>query len=132
MEKPPVSCSRWPLHHLPLPAPQDFLKTVDMQFLDHMRRGASLNYADLAPNPVPASLTDALQLMAVVAPEVEKYEKGVRLLQVRRSCRAILTSCCRPSSCALGALWEPLDRTHLRCVFRGNWNAFVASMVKTS
>ncbi len=35
---------------------QDFLKEVDLQFLDHMRRGTSINFADLASDPPPANL----------------------------------------------------------------------------
>lgn len=35
---------------------QDFLKEVDLQFLDHMRRGTSINFADLASDPPPATL----------------------------------------------------------------------------
>lgn len=35
---------------------QDFLKEVDLQFLDHMRRGTSINFADLASDPPPASM----------------------------------------------------------------------------
>jgi hypothetical protein len=41
------------------PAPltfQDFLKEVDLQFLDHMRRGTSINLADLARDPPPANI----------------------------------------------------------------------------
>lgn len=33
-----------------------FLQEVDIQFLDHMRRGASINLADLASDPPPHSL----------------------------------------------------------------------------
>jgi hypothetical protein len=35
---------------------QDFLKEADLQFLDAMRRGTSLNLADLASDPPPATL----------------------------------------------------------------------------
>ena len=35
---------------------QDFLKEVDLQFLDHMRRGTSINFADLASDPPPATM----------------------------------------------------------------------------
>jgi hypothetical protein len=35
---------------------QDFLKEVDLQFLDHMRRGTSINFADLASDPPPANV----------------------------------------------------------------------------
>jgi len=34
----------------------DFLKEADLQFLDAMRRGTSLNLADLASDPPPATL----------------------------------------------------------------------------
>jgi hypothetical protein len=39
---------RWPL--------QDFTKLMDVQFLDNLRRGASINYADMQRNPVPKTL----------------------------------------------------------------------------
>ena len=35
---------------------QDFLSEVDLQFLDHMRRGTSINFADLASDPPPATM----------------------------------------------------------------------------
>ena len=35
---------------------QDFLREVDLQFLDHMRRGTSINFADLASDPLPSTL----------------------------------------------------------------------------
>ncbi len=41
---------------------QDFLKEVDLQFLDHMRRGTSINFADLASDPPPASMQVTLTL----------------------------------------------------------------------
>ena len=50
---------RTPLLALPSPAPltfQDFLKEADLQFLDAMRRGTSLNLADLASDPPPQTL----------------------------------------------------------------------------
>ena len=34
----------------------DFLREVEIHFLDHMRRGASLNLADLASDPPPVGL----------------------------------------------------------------------------
>ena len=50
---------RAPLLALPSPAPltfQDFLKEADLQFLDAVRRGTSLNLADLASDPPPQTL----------------------------------------------------------------------------
>lgn len=50
---------RTPLLALPSPAPltfQDYLKEADLQFLDAMRRGTSLNLADLASDPPPQTL----------------------------------------------------------------------------
>ena len=35
---------------------QGFLREVDIHFLDHMRRGASINLADLASDPPPSGL----------------------------------------------------------------------------
>lgn len=29
---------------------------MDVQFLDNLRRGASINYADMQPNPVPKTV----------------------------------------------------------------------------
>ena len=40
---------------------QDFLRETDIQFLDHMRRGASINLADLASDPQPNTLQVWLQ-----------------------------------------------------------------------
>lgn len=61
---PPLSLAsdrrgRTPLLALPSPAPltfQDYLKEADLQFLDAMRRGTSLNLADLASDPPPQTL----------------------------------------------------------------------------
>ena len=61
---------------------QDFLREVDLQFLDHMRRGTSISLADLAgPAPPPANLRDAYVLMCVTAPEVAALEAGVGTLR---------------------------------------------------
>lgn len=42
---------------------------AEVQFLDNLRRGASINYADLQPNPVPANLGEAYRLLSVIAPQ---------------------------------------------------------------
>lgn len=50
---------RTPLTAAPPPPPitfQEFLKEADLQFLDVMRRGQSLNLADLASDPPPQTL----------------------------------------------------------------------------
>jgi hypothetical protein len=44
---------------------QDFLKEVDLQFLDHMRRGTSINFADLASDPPPATMQVCLDLASL-------------------------------------------------------------------
>ena len=44
---------------------QDFLKEVDLQFLDHMRRGTSINFADLASDPPPATMQACLNLASL-------------------------------------------------------------------
>lgn len=44
---------------------QDFLKEVDLQFLDHMRRGTSINFADLASDPPPATMQVTLTLFMI-------------------------------------------------------------------
>ena len=49
---------------------QDFARLAEVQFLDNLRRGASINYADLQPNPVPQTLGDAYRLLTVVSPQV--------------------------------------------------------------
>jgi hypothetical protein len=38
---------------------------VDLQFLDHIRRGTSINMMDLAPGPTPQNLEEALSLLSV-------------------------------------------------------------------
>lgn len=40
---------------------QDFTKLMDVQFLDNLRRGASINYADMQRNPVPKTLQVGMQ-----------------------------------------------------------------------
>jgi hypothetical protein len=50
------SLARTPLQQAQPWTFQDFLKEVDLQFLDHMRRGTSINFADLASDPPPATL----------------------------------------------------------------------------
>ena len=60
---------------------QDFLGAVDLQFLDHMRRGTSISLADLADDPPPASLRDAYSLLTVTAPAVAALEGGVATLR---------------------------------------------------
>jgi hypothetical protein len=46
----------------PLPAISfpDFLQLIDMQFLDHIRRGTSINMVDLAQPPPPSTLEECL------------------------------------------------------------------------
>jgi hypothetical protein len=56
---------------LPPPLPQDFAKLAEVQFLD-LRRGASINYADLQPNQAPQTLADAYRLLALLAPQVRQ------------------------------------------------------------
>ena len=43
---------------------------AEVQFLDNLRRGASINYADLQPNQVPQTLGDAYRLLTVASPQV--------------------------------------------------------------
>ncbi|CAL5226958.1 g9843 [Coccomyxa viridis] len=66
------------------PAPmtfQDFLKEVDLQFLDHMRRGTSINFADLASDPPPATMQERYSLLYLTAPAVEEMEESIRKLR---------------------------------------------------
>jgi hypothetical protein len=69
----------------PLAAPpitfQDFLGAVDLQFLDHMRRGTSISLADLGSDPPPTTLRDAYVLLGVTAPAVAALEAGVATLR---------------------------------------------------
>ena len=44
---------------------QDFLKEVDIRFMDQLRRGASVVAADLARDPPPASLREAYHLICL-------------------------------------------------------------------
>jgi hypothetical protein len=59
----------------------DFAKLADVAFLDNLRRGASINYADLQPNAVPEALPAALRLLCVTAPAVAELETAVGMLQ---------------------------------------------------
>lgn len=72
-----------------LPALQDFCKLSEVQFLDNLRRGASINYADLQPNPVPTSLGEAYRLLTLTAPQLTTLENGVRILQEEIGSRKI-------------------------------------------
>ena len=57
---------------------QDFLKEVDLQFLDHMRRGTSINFADLASDPPPASMQVQTYLRVYAAhPVLSKEGDGL-------------------------------------------------------
>ena len=60
---------------------QDFTKLIEVQFLDNLRRGASINYADLAPNPLPKGIVDAYTLMCITAPNVKELEVAISTLQ---------------------------------------------------
>ncbi|BDA49326.1 probable kinetochore protein spc7 at C-terminar half [Coccomyxa sp. Obi] len=60
---------------------QDFLKDVDLQFLDHMRRGTSINFADLASDPPPATLQESYRLLFLTAPAVSEMEESIRTLR---------------------------------------------------
>ena len=48
---------------------QDFARLAEVQFLDNLRRGASINYADLQPNPVPQGLAEAYRLLTTISPQ---------------------------------------------------------------
>ncbi|KFM27911.1 hypothetical protein F751_5949 [Auxenochlorella protothecoides] len=58
----------------------DFARLTDLRFLDNLRRGTSINYADLAPNAPPADLRGAYRLLGVVAPAAGELAQGVRTL----------------------------------------------------
>lgn len=58
-----------------------FLQLVDVQFLDHVRRGTSINMVDLAADPPPRTLAECLQLTALAAPEVGAFEGAITRLQ---------------------------------------------------
>ena len=60
---------------------QDFAKIVEVQFLDNLRRGASINYADLQPNPVPANLKESYSLLCITSPNVAELETAIHTLQ---------------------------------------------------
>jgi hypothetical protein len=57
---------------------QDFLQVVDMQFLDHIRRGTSINMMDLAPGPVPNDLAEALKVGPTAARAAARRRAPVR------------------------------------------------------
>lgn len=44
----------------------DFLQLIDMQFLDHIRRGTSITMVDLSAPPPPSTLEEALIQVGVV------------------------------------------------------------------
>ena len=67
-----IPCTGTSVAHIACTHPhclQDFCKVAEVQFLDNLRRGASINYADLQPNPVPASVGEAYRLLSVIAPQ---------------------------------------------------------------
>ncbi|EFN59398.1 hypothetical protein CHLNCDRAFT_56732 [Chlorella variabilis] len=68
---------------------QDFAKLTEVQFLDNLRRGASINYADLQPNPVPQNLAEAYRLLTIISPQVTTLENGIRILQEEVQARRV-------------------------------------------
>lgn len=60
---------------------QDFAKIVEVQFLDNLRRGASINYADLQPNPVPSNMKESYALLCITSPNVAELETAIHTLQ---------------------------------------------------
>ena len=60
---------------------QDFLKEVDIRFMDQLRRGASIVATDLARAPQPASLRDCYQLMCITTPEADQIEASIATLK---------------------------------------------------
>jgi Spc7 kinetochore protein len=64
---------------------QDFAKIVEVQFLDNLRRGSSINYADLAPNPVPNTLTESYTLLCITSPNLAELETAVHTLRSEAS-----------------------------------------------
>lgn len=64
---------------------QDFAKLVEVQFLDNLRRGASINYADLQPNPVPSNLRESYILLCITSPNVAELETAIHTLQMETS-----------------------------------------------
>ncbi|GAB4817814.1 hypothetical protein N2152v2_004860 [Parachlorella kessleri] len=71
---------QYPSQPLPMTF-QDFTKLMDVQFLDNLRRGASINYADMQRNPVPKTLQEAYSLLCCLSPQVSVLENGIRILQ---------------------------------------------------
>lgn len=72
---------------------------AEVQFLDNLRRGASINYADLQPNPVPANLGEAYRLLSVIAPQASLLLAAPVVALLGR----LLTSCrlCQPTGAFL-------------------------------
>jgi hypothetical protein len=68
---------------------QDFAKLMDVQFLDNLRRGASINYADIQQDPAPETLPDALRLLCITAPNVAEVENGLATLQHEVAARRV-------------------------------------------
>ena len=64
---------------------QDFAKLVEVQFLDNLRRGASINYADLQPNSVPTNLKESYTLLCITSPNIAELETAIHTLQAETS-----------------------------------------------
>ena len=60
---------------------QDFLKEVDIRFMDQLRRGASIVATDLARAPPPATLRECYQLMCLTVPEVDQIEASISTIK---------------------------------------------------
>lgn len=86
---------------------QDFAKLMDVQFLDNLRRGASINYADLQSNPVPNNLPEALTLLCITTPAVAELENGIATLQHEVGMRRLSAA---DGEAALGQANPPIFR----------------------
>ena len=72
----------------PLLFVQDFLKEVDIRFMDQLRRGTSIVAADLARDPPPASLKEAYHLVCLTGTTCSCSKRSVNSL------------CLQPELCA--------------------------------
>lgn len=91
---------------------QDFLKEVDLQFLDHMRRGTSINFADLASDPPPATLQ--------VRPPHQRPPAGLKNCQRSPALGSVMSQPCtsNPCSCSMKRVGEPVTMKHAYLGFR--------------
>ena len=106
---------------------------MEVQFLDNLRRGTSINYADLAPNPVPQGLGDSYRLLCVTSAAVAELENGIRTLQQEVAARRLSAA---DAEAMVGQVNPPVFReaqVGLRQPWRAHgWGSLPSSLAGTS